>query len=329
MQGEVSLPGDKSISHRAVILNAVADGEARVSGLSTGADVASTAGCLRALGVEIEDGRVAGRGLQGLREPSGPLDCGNSGTTMRLLAGLLASRPFPVTLVGDQSLSRRPMERVAAPLRLMGGHVTTQPLRVGGDGELRGIEYQSPVASAQVKSALLLAGLAAVGTTCVVEPAQTRDHTERMLEAMGAPVARDRLAVALTGPVSSLRPLDVAVPGDVSAAVFWLVAAGLHREGRVLLRGVGVNPTRTACLDVLSDCGIEVTRLEPRMQGAEPVADLLVTTGRPVWTCCLTAGSKSRGWSPACRAPSPWPTCWWLRGASGAPWRLAALGRQS
>ena len=292
LQGEVSLPGDKSISHRAVILNAVADGEARVSGLSTGADVASTAGCLRALGVEIEDGRVAGRGLQGLREPSGPLDCGNSGTTMRLLAGLLASRPFPVTLVGDQSLSRRPMERVAAPLRLMGGHVTTQPLRVGGDGELRGIEYESPVPSAQVKSALLLAGLAAVGTTCVVEPAQTRDHTERMLDAMGAPVARDRLAVTLTGPVSSLRPLDVAVPGDVSAAVFWLVAAGLHSEGRVLLRGVGVNPTRTACLDVLSDCGIEVTRLEPRMQGAEPVADLVVATGSE-WRALEVGGARA------------------------------------
>ncbi|TMC06843.1 MAG: 3-phosphoshikimate 1-carboxyvinyltransferase, partial [Chloroflexi bacterium] len=150
LEGEVRLPGDKSISHRALMLNAIADGEARVSGLSDGADVASTAGCLRALGVEIGDGRVAGSGLDGLQEPAGPLDCGNSGTTMRLLAGLLAGRPFPVTLVGDASLSRRPMDRVAAPLRLMGAIAETRPLRVGGAAPLRGVTYESPVASAQV-----------------------------------------------------------------------------------------------------------------------------------------------------------------------------------
>ena len=279
------MPGDKSISHRALMLNSVGDGTAHVDGLSSGADVASTASCLRALGVEIEDDRVVGRGLDGLQEPAGPLDCGNSGTTMRLLAGLLASRPFTSTLVGDESLSRRPMERVATPLRLMGSHATTEPLRVGGGAPLHGIEYESPVASAQVKSALLLAGLAAVGPTRVIEPAQTRDHTERMLDAMGAPIARSRLTVTLTGPVSSLRPLDVVVPGDISSAAFWLVAAGLHAEGKVVLRGVGVNPTRTAVLDVLADCGIGVTRLEPHREGAEPVADLLVGTAserRPV-----------------------------------------------
>ena len=279
------MPGDKSISHRALMLNSVAEGTAHLDGLSSGADVASTASCLRALGVQIEDDHVVGRGLDGLQEPAGPLDCGNSGTTMRLLAGLLASRPFTSTLVGDESLSRRPMERVATPLRLMGGHATTEPLRVGGGAPLHGIEYESPVASAQVKSALLLAGLAAVGPTRVIEPAQTRDHTERMLEAMGAPIARSRLTVTLTGPVSSLRPLDVVVPGDISSAAFWLVAAGLHAEGKVVLRGVGVNPTRTAVLDVLADCGIGVTRLEPHREGAEPVADLLVGTAserRPV-----------------------------------------------
>ena len=280
LAGEVRLPGDKSVSHRALMLNAVADGEARVTGLSGGEDVASTAACLRQLGVDVRlDGRdavVTGRSLDGLREPAGPLDCGNSGTTMRLLAGLLAGRPFAVTLVGDESLSRRPMERVAAPLRLMGARAETDPLRVGGGGPLRGVEYESPVASAQVKSAVLLAGLSAEGTTRVVEPARTRDHTERMLAAMGAPVSNGSRAAAVTGPVSGLRPLDVAVPGDLSAAAFWLVAAGLHPAGRVRLAGVGVNPTRTALLDVLAEAGFAVGRSAPRLAGAEPVADLEV-----------------------------------------------------
>jgi 3-phosphoshikimate 1-carboxyvinyltransferase len=276
LEGQVHLPGDKSISHRALMLNAVADGEARVRGLSGGADVASTAACLRALGAEIEAGRVAGRGLDGLREPARPLDCGNSGTTMRLLAGLVAGRPFPVTLVGDESLSRRPMDRVAAPLRLMGARAETGPLRVGGGGPLRGVTYESPVASAQVKSAVLLAGLSAQGATCVVEPAPTRDHTERMLEAMGAPVERNGRSVAVAGPVAALRPLDVTVPGDVSAAAFWLVAAGLHGAAHVRLPGVGVNPTRAALLDLLERAGVPVARRNVRMEGAEPVADLEV-----------------------------------------------------
>jgi 3-phosphoshikimate 1-carboxyvinyltransferase len=275
LTGEIRLPGDKSISHRALLLNAVAEGEAKVSGLSGGADVVSTAGCLRALGVEVGERRVIGRGWDGLREPAGALDCGNSGTTMRLLAGLLAGRPFPVTLVGDGSLSRRPMERVVAPLRLMGARAGTAPLRVGG-GRLHGIEYESPVASAQVKSAILLAGLSAEGTTRVVEPAPTRDHTERMLAAMGAPVVQVGGAVSVTGPVAGLRPLDVAVPGDLSAAAFWLVAAGLHAHAHVHLPAVGVNPTRTALLDLLGSAGVELVRLRPRLAGVEPVADLEV-----------------------------------------------------
>jgi 3-phosphoshikimate 1-carboxyvinyltransferase len=278
LEGEVRLPGDKSISHRALLLNAVADGDARVRGLSAGADVASTASCLRALGVDVraEDGGwlVAGRGLEGLREPARPLDCGNSGTTMRLMAGLLAGRPFPVTLVGDESLSRRPMERVAEPLRLMGARAETGPLRVGGVAPLRGVTYESPIASAQVKSAVLLAGLSAEGTTRVVEPVPTRDHTERMLSAMGAAVERDGRAVALRGPVAGLAPLDVAVPRDLSAAAFWLVAAGLHGAARIRLPGVGVNPTRSALLDLLDCAGIRVSRLNERLDGAEPVADL-------------------------------------------------------
>lgn len=282
LEGEVRLPGDKSISHRALILNAIAGGPARITGLSPGADVASTAGCLRSLGVEVMEDRVVGRGFDGLDEPAGPLDCGNSGTTMRLLAGLLAGRPFTVTLTGDESLSQRPMERVAAPLRLMGARADTEPLRVGGRGPLSGIEYRSPMPSAQVKSAILLAGLSATGTTRVIEAAPTRDHTERMLQAMGAPIARDGLATALTGPVMDLGPLDVTVSGDISAAAFWLVAAGLHPHGRIRLAGVGVNPSRTAVLEVLDCCGIEVTRVRPRMEGAEPVADLEVGTSREV-----------------------------------------------
>ncbi|MBO0687596.1 MAG: 3-phosphoshikimate 1-carboxyvinyltransferase, partial [Candidatus Dormibacteraeota bacterium] len=170
LEGTVHLPGDKSISHRALLLNSVAAGPARVRGLSPGADVASTTACLRALGVEIEGGEVVGRGLGGLRPPAAPLDCGNSGTTMRLLAGLLAGQPFVTTLVGDSSLLRRPMDRVAEPLRLMGGYAETAPLRVGGR-PLQGLEYSPPVASAQVKSALLLAGLSAAGPVTVVEPA--------------------------------------------------------------------------------------------------------------------------------------------------------------
>ena len=280
LEGEVRLPGDKSVSHRALILNAVADGESRVEGLSGGADVRSTTGCLRALGVEIAGGRIAGRGLRGLREPTGPLDCGNSGTTMRLLAGLLAGQPFQVTLVGDESLSRRPMDRVAGPLRQMGARAETAPLRVGGGGPLHGLDYVCPVASAQVKSALLLAGLSARGTTRVQEPAPTRDHTERMLAAMGAPVTADRCSAAVEGPVSNLTPLDVTVPGDLSAAAFWLVAAALHPSADVRLPGVGVNPSRAALLDVLGDCGVAVARRRPRLEGAEPVADLAAGGGR-------------------------------------------------
>lgn len=285
LRGELRLPGDKSVSHRALLLNAVAGGTASVRGLSSGADVASTASCLRALGVEIgadaEGGacRVAGRGLHGLREPAAPLDCGNSGTTMRLLAGLLAGQPFVSTLTGDASLSRRPMDRVADPLRRMGAQAGTEPLRVGG-APLEAIDYDSPVASAQVKSALLLAGLYARGTTRVTAPAATRDHTERMLAAMGAPVrsSEGRRTVEVTGPVPELRPLDVDVPGDLSSAAFWLVAAALHPSAHVRLLSVGVNETRAGVLDVLARAGLGAARVSERVAGAEPVADLEAAT---------------------------------------------------
>ena len=282
LRGEVTLPGDKSISHRALMLGAIAEGDSRARGLSTGADVLSTAACMRALGVEIEDGRIQGRGLRGLRPASAPLDCGNSGTTMRLVAGLLAAQPFESELTGDESLSRRPMDRVVEPLRRMGARAEWPPLRVGGGDGLRGIEYQAPVASAQVKSSLLLAGMYAEGSTEVVEPVSTRDHTERMLRAMGAEIQTGdrRVRVART---ERLAPIDVDVPRDVSAASFWLVAAGLISGSKLRLPGVGLNPTRTGFVELLRRSGFNV------VVSADPDA-----AGEPVGTIEIGAASELR-----------------------------------
>jgi len=282
LRGEVILPGDKSISHRALMLGGIAGGESRVRGLSQGADVASTASCMRALGVEIADGRIGGVGMRGLRAASGPLDCGNSGTTMRLLAGLLAAQPFASELTGDESLSRRPMDRVVEPLRRMGARADWPPLRVGGGEELRGIEFQAPVASAQVKSSVLLAGLYADGPTEVVEPVATRDHTERMLRAMGADIQTGdrRVRVART---ERLQPIDIDVPRDVSAASFWLVAAGLIRGSRVRMPGVGLNRTRTGFVELLRRSGFNV------VVSADPDA-----AGEPVGTIEIGAAGELR-----------------------------------
>ncbi len=277
LTGTLRLPGDKSISHRALIFNSIAHGQAEIRGLSEGADVVSTAGCLRALGVAMGDGWVEGRGLAGLRPAGGPLDCGNSGTTMRLLAGLLAGLPFSSALIGDASLSRRPMDRVVDPLRRMGAAAQLVPLRVGGR-PLRAISYESPVPSAQIKSALLLAGLSAEGRTEIVESAPSRDHSERMLAALGAPLEAGRGRVALDGPFDALRARDVEIPGDFSAAAFWLVAASLHPGGSLRLRHVGRNPTRTTLLDVLRRLGARWTVSAERTVGGEPVADLEIRT---------------------------------------------------
>ncbi|HEV2033094.1 MAG TPA: 3-phosphoshikimate 1-carboxyvinyltransferase [Candidatus Dormibacteraeota bacterium] len=275
LEGEVRLPGDKSISHRALILGSLADGWSRLHGLSNGADVLSTAGCLRALGVEIEDSSLRGFGMDGMREPDGPLDCGNSGTTMRLLAGLLAAQDFVSELHGDESLTRRPMDRVVAPLREMGANAEWPPLRVGGRVPLHGNEYRQPVASAQVKSALLIAGLYAEGITAVIEPVSTRNHTELMLMAMGAHVRVEGSRVEVTK-VRKLEPLDIQVPGDVSAAAFWLVAGGLVPGSLLRLPGTGVNPTRTAFIEVLRASGFRIAASDERVIGGEPVADLEV-----------------------------------------------------
>jgi len=275
LEGAITVPGDKSISHRALILGGIASGESTIRGLSAGADVVSTAGCMQALGVEIEGSRVRGVGLDGLQPPPRALDCGNSGTTMRLLAGLLAAQRFSSELAGDESLSRRPMDRVVEPLREMGASASWPPLRVGGGRELRGIEYFPPVPSAQVKSAVLLAGLYAEGKTAVVETVKTRNHTELMLEAMGATVKVDGLLVQVERS-PSLDPLDIDVPGDFSAAAFWLVAAGLVGKANVRLLGVGVNPTRTAFADTLASVGFRIRQTNPRFEAGEPVADLQV-----------------------------------------------------
>lgn len=279
LEGAIRLPGDKSISHRALILGAVATGQSNLRGLSTGADVQSTVACVRALGAELDGSALVGWGMDGLHASDGPLDCGNSGTTMRLLAGLLAAQAFKSELTGDESLSRRPMDRVVEPLRQMGAEASWPPLRVGGTTQLRGLEYRMPIASAQVKSAILLAGLYASGSTSVVEPVKTRDHTELMLAAMGVDLKVDGSRVEV-GRAERLEPLDIEVPGDFSAAAFWLVAAGLLQGSRVRLESVGVNPTRTAFADILRASGWEIDTLHGRTEGGEPVADLDIRPAR-------------------------------------------------
>jgi len=285
LRGEVSVPGDKSISHRVVMLGSLAEGETVATNFLPSEDCLATVRCFRALGVEIDGPdrgtvRIRGRGLYGLSEPQDVLDAGNSGTTMRLLLGILAGQPFFSVLTGDGSLRRRPMGRVTAPLAEMGATVMGRdgakyaPLAVSG-GRLRGISYRLPVASAQVKSALLLAGLYADGPTRITEPVPTRDHTERMLAAFGAAFERKNGTVSIV-PAPRLRGGEIAVPGDLSSAAFLIVAALITPESDLLLRGVGVNPTRTGLLDVLARMGARITVRETRTAGGEPVADIRV-----------------------------------------------------
>ena len=303
LRGEIALPGDKSISHRALLLAALARGESRIAGASDGADVRSTAGALRALGVAVErtavgaDGRVAYRvasdGIDGFREPAADLDCGNSGTTLRLLAGVLAGAALTATLDGDASLRGRPVARIIEPLRAMGAELhgrhddSLPPVRVTGRAALEPIDWRTPVPSAQVKSAILLAGLRAAGTTTVRESVATRDHTERMLRARGVTVrttatAGGGAAIEIEGG-TAVRAIDERVPADPSAAAFWLVAGSIHPDAELRLADVGVNPTRRAAIDILREMG---ARIEETAVGAagrddpaglgEPTADLVV-----------------------------------------------------
>ena len=284
LQGSVRVPGDKSVSHRALMLGALADGISHIRGFLEGEDTRATAAVLQQLGVRIEtpdDGerRVHGVGLHGLRGTTHPLDCGNAGTGMRLLAGLLAGQAFDSTLIGDESLSKRPMRRVTDPLALMGARIDSQeglpPLHVHGKQPLHGIQYTLPVASAQVKSALLLAGLYAQGETEVIEPHPTRDYTERMLAAFGWPIdfapGRARL-----GGGHVLRATDVDVPADFSSAAFFLVAASIVPGSELRLPSVGLNPRRTGLLHALRLMGADIHLENERESGGEPVGDLVV-----------------------------------------------------
>lgn len=290
IRATIQVPPDKSISHRALILNALAGGTATIEQPLDSADVRSTARCLAALGVEIDwpvgatRATVTGRGLHGLFESDNVLDCGNSGTTMRLLTGLLSAHPLLSVLTGDDSLRSRPMARIIAPLRRMGAHIhartgdTLAPIVIKG-GSLSGIAFESPVASAQVKSAVLLAGLYADGQTSVREPAQSRDHTERMLAAMGASIDPKGTSVAVS-PAARLAPLSLRVPGDISSAAPWLVLGACHPDAEILVRGVNTNPTRTGLLDIMRAMGADIELAEERTVGGEPVADIVVRSSR-------------------------------------------------
>jgi 3-phosphoshikimate 1-carboxyvinyltransferase len=289
--GHVRVPGDKSVSHRALLVGAVCDGDVRVEGWGRSGDTESTLQAVRALGVEVveEDETtlvVRGVGLRGLRAPDAPIDCGNAGTLMRLLPGLLAGQGGRFELTGDESLSERPMERIAEPLRRMGVQVETRegrpPLVIVG-GPVQATDYRLPVASAQVKSAVLLAGLYGDGRTSVVEPAPTRDHTELMLEAAGARVVRRASSVSID-PAEGLRLDAIEVPGDFSSAAPLLVAAALVPGSSVTVHGVGLNPRRTGLLDVLQRMGARIAIFNRRRAGAEPVGDVEIRAGSLVAT---------------------------------------------
>ncbi|GAB4378770.1 MAG: 3-phosphoshikimate 1-carboxyvinyltransferase [Elainellaceae cyanobacterium] len=299
LQGRIQVPGDKSISHRALMLGAIAQGETRIQGLLLGEDPRSTAACFRAMGATISDLNsdsviVQGVGLGRLQEPQHVLDAGNSGTTMRLMLGLLASQPGCFfTLTGDDSLRSRPMKRVIQPLQEMGAQIWHRggglaPLAIQGQ-ILKPIHYHSPIASAQVKSCILLAGLTAEGSTTVTEPALSRDHSERMLRAFGANVSVDpeTCSATVTGP-ASLQGQTVIVPGDISSAAFWLVAAAIVPGSDLVIENVGVNPTRTGILEALEAMGADIALENQRQVAGEPVADLHVRYSR--LQACTIAG---------------------------------------
>ncbi|PID41959.1 MAG: bifunctional prephenate dehydrogenase/3-phosphoshikimate 1-carboxyvinyltransferase [Gammaproteobacteria bacterium] len=285
LSGDIRVPGDKSVSHRSIMLGALSEGKTEVSGFLEGEDALATLQAFRDMGVVIEgpvDGEVKiyGVGMNGLKRPPGPLYLGNSGTSMRLLAGLMAAQNFDSELCGDESLTRRPMERVARPLREMGAHIETAgngcpPIKIKGGCQLHGVHYDMPVASAQVKSCLLLAGLYAEGETSVTEPAPTRDHTERMLEGFGYPVKKqgDRVSVKSGGALKGTR---IDIPADISSAAFFLVAASITPGSDLTLRHVGINPTRTGVIDILKLMGGRIDILNEREAGGEPVADIRV-----------------------------------------------------
>lgn len=284
LKGEVTIPGDKSVSHRSVMFGSIAKGTTEIHNFLQGADCLSTIACFQKMGIEIERSGdqvlVHGKGLHGLKKPDGILDCGNSGTTTRLISGILAAQAFSVTLTGDASIQKRPMKRIMDPLTRMGARIRSlndngcAPLAITGT-KLHGIHYQSPVASAQVKSAILLAGLYAEGETKVTEPYVSRNHTELMLSCFGADV-RTEHTTAVIKPARELYGNQIMVPGDISSAAFF-IAAGLMVPGsELLIRNVGINPTRDGILHVCREMGADITLMNPKSGDGEPVADILV-----------------------------------------------------
>jgi len=288
LTGDIKVPGDKSVSHRSIMFGSLADGVTHVSGFLEGEDALATLKSFKALGVKIEgpkNGEVTihGVGMNGLKTPDGDLDLGNSGTSMRLMTGLLSGQAIDCTLTGDRSLSSRPMKRVTDPLALMNANIETNdgkaPLKIKGGSELKGIHYDMPIASAQVKSCLLLAGMYAEGETSVTEPGVTRDHTERMLRAFQYPVKTEGNKISIEGG-HSLKACDLQVPGDISSAAFFMVGASIAEGSELLIKNVGINPTRTGVIDILKLMGGDLTLVKEYQCGGEPVADILVKSAQ-------------------------------------------------
>jgi len=289
LEGELALPGDKSISHRAVILNSLASGRAEIANFAPGKDCCSTVSCLRALGMEIRRKGpydcptllISGIGRDGLKEPANILNAGNSGTTMRLLGGLLSSQPFLSIITGDASVRSRPMERLIRPLRSMGAEIygrgedSFAPLVIRGK-KLHGIEFSLPIPSAQIKSAILLAGLFARGETVLHQPIPSRDHTERLLKQMGAELAIDGNSLSLTPLTGSLTSISFRIPGDISSGAYFLIAAAVHPDARIIIKDCGINPTRTGIIDVLLAMGANIKIENERMEAGEPLADIVI-----------------------------------------------------
>ncbi|VAX12292.1 3-phosphoshikimate 1-carboxyvinyltransferase [hydrothermal vent metagenome] len=289
LKGEIRVPGDKSISHRSIMLGALAEGTTEVTGFLEGEDNLATLNAFRAMGVNItgpEQGRVSieGVGLHGLRAPAEPLYLGNSGTSMRLLSGLMVAQAFDCTLTGDASLNARPMRRVSVPLAEMGAKIETNeagtpPLHIHGGQKLKGINYAMPVASAQVKSCLLLAGLYAEGETCVTEPAPTRDHTERMLQGFAYPLKRDGNRICVEGG-GRLTASQIDVPADISSATFFMIGASIAKDADIILKHVGINPTRIGVINILRLMGADIKLENEQQVGGEPVADIRVRSAK-------------------------------------------------
>ena len=293
LRGEVAPPSDKSISHRAIMFSSLAEGKSVIRNFLRAEDPLRTLEAFKQMGVDIKDSFqlsalssqdneiiVNGKGLHGLKKPEGVIDCGNSGTTMRMLSGVLAGQPFDSTLTGDEFLLKRPMQRVIRPLTQMGAEISSEeggvpPLKIKGGG-LKPIEYDSPIASAQVKSAILLAGLYCEGTTTVIEPGRSRDHTERMLKALGAGIKIDGLQISIAGG-AVLGPMDITVPADLSSAAFFIVAGLIVPGSELVVRNVGINPTRTGIIDVLKAMGADIRVDNERDVSGEPVADITVS----------------------------------------------------